>query len=242
MEKSLRFVARGSDNLEANVGWKWREEIGNRREVTWMGGWGHKRQHEGLLNLPHLIWTNDLLSPTWHPCPTSPRISSILTLFYSPSLTPIALSSCIISHPSFFLSLSLSLSFAKYLDHIMGESSASYIRTVSLFIINIYILFSLITSMCSFVNFVMIYIYIYIKVQHLIEKCLIFNMTKEECMDALSKHANIKPVITSTGLPTSLSYLSFSLSLFISFYLFLSLSLSLCVCNFALVCVYIYVI
>ncbi|KAK2637546.1 hypothetical protein Ddye_032338 [Dipteronia dyeriana] len=34
--------------------------------------------------------------------------------------------------------------------------------------------------------------------QHLIEKCLIFRMTKEECMEALSKHANIKPVITST--------------------------------------------
>ncbi|KAL7588188.1 uncharacterized protein LOC111888967 [Lactuca sativa] len=35
-------------------------------------------------------------------------------------------------------------------------------------------------------------------VQHLIEKCLIFGMTKEECMEALCKHANIKPVITST--------------------------------------------
>ncbi|XP_038883060.1 uncharacterized protein LOC120074114 [Benincasa hispida] len=35
-------------------------------------------------------------------------------------------------------------------------------------------------------------------VHHLIEKCIIFNMTKEECMEALSKHANIKPVITST--------------------------------------------
>ncbi|KAK3422428.1 hypothetical protein EUGRSUZ_G02890 [Eucalyptus grandis] len=35
-------------------------------------------------------------------------------------------------------------------------------------------------------------------VHHLIEKCLIFRMSKEECMDALSKHANIKPVITST--------------------------------------------
>ncbi|KAK4353688.1 hypothetical protein RND71_025882 [Anisodus tanguticus] len=32
----------------------------------------------------------------------------------------------------------------------------------------------------------------------LIEKCLIFHMTKEECMEALSKHANIKPVITVT--------------------------------------------
>ncbi|BAT83085.1 hypothetical protein VIGAN_04018600 [Vigna angularis var. angularis] len=37
-------------------------------------------------------------------------------------------------------------------------------------------------------------------VQHLIEKCLIFHMSKEECMEALSKHANIKPVITSTGI------------------------------------------
>ncbi|XP_059667777.1 uncharacterized protein LOC132313130 [Cornus florida] len=35
-------------------------------------------------------------------------------------------------------------------------------------------------------------------VQHLIEECIIFNMSKEECMEALSKHANIKPVITST--------------------------------------------
>ncbi|OAY46017.1 uncharacterized protein LOC110618828 isoform X1 [Manihot esculenta] len=33
---------------------------------------------------------------------------------------------------------------------------------------------------------------------HLIEKCLIFHMTKEDCMEALSKHANIEPVITST--------------------------------------------
>ncbi|KAL4339797.1 hypothetical protein GQ457_08G012450 [Hibiscus cannabinus] len=35
-------------------------------------------------------------------------------------------------------------------------------------------------------------------VQHLIEECLIFNMSKEECMEALSKHAHIKPLITST--------------------------------------------
>ncbi|KAA8539409.1 hypothetical protein F0562_026101 [Nyssa sinensis] len=35
-------------------------------------------------------------------------------------------------------------------------------------------------------------------VHHLIEKCLIFHMTKEECVEALSKHANITPVITST--------------------------------------------
>ncbi|ONI03281.1 hypothetical protein PRUPE_6G248700 [Prunus persica] len=36
------------------------------------------------------------------------------------------------------------------------------------------------------------------QVHHLIEECIIFNMSKEECMEALSKHANIKPVITST--------------------------------------------
>ncbi|XP_059646989.1 uncharacterized protein LOC132293492 [Cornus florida] len=35
-------------------------------------------------------------------------------------------------------------------------------------------------------------------VHHLIEECIIFNMSKEECMEALSKHANINPIITST--------------------------------------------
>uniref|UniRef100_A0A0D9V7K4 Uncharacterized protein n=1 Tax=Leersia perrieri TaxID=77586 RepID=A0A0D9V7K4_9ORYZ len=35
-------------------------------------------------------------------------------------------------------------------------------------------------------------------VQHLIEKCICYNMNKEECMQTLEKHANIKPVITST--------------------------------------------
>ncbi|XP_015899475.1 uncharacterized protein LOC107432796 [Ziziphus jujuba] len=35
-------------------------------------------------------------------------------------------------------------------------------------------------------------------VHHLIEECMVFNMSKEECMEALFKHANIKPVITST--------------------------------------------
>ncbi|KAF8084895.1 hypothetical protein N665_0694s0024 [Sinapis alba] len=35
-------------------------------------------------------------------------------------------------------------------------------------------------------------------VQYMIEKCLILNMSKEECMKALSENANINPVITST--------------------------------------------
>ncbi|XP_031487839.1 uncharacterized protein LOC116255892 [Nymphaea colorata] len=34
-------------------------------------------------------------------------------------------------------------------------------------------------------------------VQHLIEKCLLFNMNQEECVETLSRHANIKPVITT---------------------------------------------
>ncbi|PWZ17752.1 hypothetical protein Zm00014a_040796 [Zea mays] len=35
-------------------------------------------------------------------------------------------------------------------------------------------------------------------VHHMIEKCICFNLSKEECMDALEKHANVKPVVTST--------------------------------------------
>ncbi|GLJ55365.1 hypothetical protein SUGI_1188160 [Cryptomeria japonica] len=35
-------------------------------------------------------------------------------------------------------------------------------------------------------------------VQHLIEKCLLFNMDQQECADTLSKHANIQPTITVT--------------------------------------------
>lgn len=38
-----------------------------------------------------------------------------------------------------------------------------------------------------------------LQVHHLIEECIVFKMSMEECMEALSKHANIKPIITSTG-------------------------------------------
>jgi hypothetical protein len=41
------------------------------------------------------------------------------------------------------------------------------------------------------------------QVHHLIEKCICYNMDREECMETLQKHANIKPVITSTGTCTS---------------------------------------
>jgi uncharacterized protein (TIGR01589 family) len=38
-----------------------------------------------------------------------------------------------------------------------------------------------------------------VQVQHLIEKCLCYDMDKEECVKALEKHANIMPAVTSTG-------------------------------------------
>jgi hypothetical protein len=37
------------------------------------------------------------------------------------------------------------------------------------------------------------------QVQHLIEKCICYDMDKEECVKALEKHANIMPAVTSTG-------------------------------------------
>ncbi|CAL4922058.1 unnamed protein product [Urochloa decumbens] len=36
-------------------------------------------------------------------------------------------------------------------------------------------------------------------VQHLIEKCMTFGMSMEECMEALAKRADVQPVVTSTG-------------------------------------------
>ncbi|GBG66816.1 hypothetical protein CBR_g70694 [Chara braunii] len=35
-------------------------------------------------------------------------------------------------------------------------------------------------------------------VQHLIERCLVMYMDREECVRALAKHARIKPVVTAT--------------------------------------------
>lgn len=35
-------------------------------------------------------------------------------------------------------------------------------------------------------------------VQHLIERCMLFHMNQDECVQALFKHANINPAITAT--------------------------------------------
>ena len=37
------------------------------------------------------------------------------------------------------------------------------------------------------------------QVQHLIEKCLLFNMDQQECARALSTYAHVQPTITVTG-------------------------------------------
>jgi len=37
------------------------------------------------------------------------------------------------------------------------------------------------------------------QVQHLIERCMTFGMSMEECMEALAKRADVQPVVTSTG-------------------------------------------
>ncbi|KAK3183598.1 hypothetical protein Dsin_030884 [Dipteronia sinensis] len=35
-------------------------------------------------------------------------------------------------------------------------------------------------------------------VQHLIERCLVFNMSRNDCINTLAKHASIDPVVTLT--------------------------------------------
>ncbi|KAM7484223.1 hypothetical protein LguiA_000232 [Lonicera macranthoides] len=36
-------------------------------------------------------------------------------------------------------------------------------------------------------------------VQHLIERCLILHMDRDQCIKALAEHASIRPLITFTG-------------------------------------------
>ncbi|XP_042497185.1 uncharacterized protein LOC122076001 isoform X2 [Macadamia integrifolia] len=49
-------------------------------------------------------------------------------------------------------------------------------------------------------------------VQHLIERCLLLRMSRDDCIEALAEHASIRPLITLTGLSLSLSlYLSICL-------------------------------
>ncbi|KAK1298458.1 hypothetical protein QJS10_CPB14g00095 [Acorus calamus] len=38
-------------------------------------------------------------------------------------------------------------------------------------------------------------------VQHLIERCLILHMSRDDCVEALARHANIRPLVTLTDGP-----------------------------------------
>lgn len=71
-----------------------------------------------------------------------------------------------------------------------SSSSAAYIRMVCV----LYHLYKrMVLVIAYFVRALLV------QVHHMIEKCICFNLSKEECMDALEKHANVKPVVTSTG-------------------------------------------
>jgi len=37
------------------------------------------------------------------------------------------------------------------------------------------------------------------QVQNLIERCMLFHMSQEQCIRALAEHAGIKPLVTVTG-------------------------------------------
>ncbi|KAJ4827814.1 hypothetical protein Tsubulata_026150, partial [Turnera subulata] len=41
------------------------------------------------------------------------------------------------------------------------------------------------------------------QVQHLIERCLLLHMSRDQCVKALADHASIRPLITLTGLKSS---------------------------------------
>jgi hypothetical protein len=50
------------------------------------------------------------------------------------------------------------------------------------------------------------------QVQHLIERCMTFGMSMEECMEALAKRADVQPVVTSTGPSTVMPHLQIWIS------------------------------
>ncbi|GLU02070.1 hypothetical protein SLE2022_193400 [Rubroshorea leprosula] len=60
------------------------------------------------------------------------------------------------------------------------------------------------------------------QVQHMIERCLLLHMSRDDCVMALAKHARIEPVITLTGMQQSLAG-STSLSYWLSWKVLLCL-------------------
>ena len=52
---------------------------------------------------------------------------------------------------------------------------------------------------CTFFMVNDIHNYAYLQVQHLIERCLLLQMNRDQCIKALAEHAKIKPLVTLTG-------------------------------------------
>lgn len=48
-------------------------------------------------------------------------------------------------------------------------------------------------------DWVMKFVSWFFQVQHLIERCLLLHMSRDECVKALAHHANIRPLVTLTG-------------------------------------------
>jgi hypothetical protein len=159
-------------------------------------------------NLPGHLPANEEAVPTWNP----PRPPLPIPLFLSPRRWSLQLVEAHTGRAIFFYatpcpvcSKQLAASSEAFLRSpswwwcptqlTMGDSSssASYIRMVCMCAIS-FLHMEASNDKLGYFNLLLC------QVHHLIEKCICFNLNKEECMDALEKHANINPVITSTGM------------------------------------------
>ncbi|MQM13651.1 hypothetical protein Taro_046573 [Colocasia esculenta] len=138
-------------------------------------------------NRPHLLSSNGLQAPT-HVSSTLQRILFLnlaggVSIFISPSLPASArFHSLLLNSPGISSFFPLLLLAWKDIKDFLLVAAGPVFR-------NSYFLSIMGDGTASYIRMV----------QHLIEKCLICHMSQEECVEALSKHANIKPVITTTG-------------------------------------------
>jgi hypothetical protein len=150
--------------------------------------WGRK-------NLPGSLPANEEAAPTWH----APRPPPPIPLFLSPRRWSLQLIGGSGAHRHHTGSSSSSPRLpGRGTGHqfTMGDSSSSsaaYIKMVCVCCCTISTNGWSWLLLTSFVRALLV------QVHHMIEKCICFNLSKEECMDALEKHANVKPVVTSTG-------------------------------------------
>ncbi|KAJ0753292.1 hypothetical protein HanPI659440_Chr09g0334021 [Helianthus annuus] len=64
-------------------------------------------------------------------------------------------------------------------------------------------------------------------VHHLIERCIVFRMGRDECMRTLAKHANISPVVTFTGIVWKYIRIFFRITRVFTFVWHLNIQLSI---------------